>query len=279
MRVRVRTTPRAIKLAYILGSTLLLTSLVLAAIERQHNPPAETIAGLENSYRVGVYIDNPNTHKATLEPQEQAALAMGEPASDSLPAALDGVKRALERYPPELIERHLTSIHLVGNLRVQGIPAAGSFAVSKRALYLRADDQTARYGEVFYAETFHHEFSSLLVYQGNFPLETWKATTPAGFRYQYNWQGFEQRPQRKENLEPSERLKRGFLNQHAMTRLDDDVNAYAEKLFEHPEELIDLAQTFPVIRQKACLLISFYTQQAKSMADAFAENYPDAWCD
>ncbi len=262
----------AVRCGYVLGLLLLSVGFLQAYVRNSQISPVEIISELERGYGVDLYIGNPNDHLSTLELQEQSVLQMTEPTAEWLPLALQGLKRALGVYPRELIQKYINSIHLVGNLTVQGGGAAGSFSVSRRAIYLRADDQTDIYGEQFYAETFHHEFSSLLVYLGDFPVVDWEKVNPQGFSYQYDWQGYRKTQSLENNYKEDELYTAGFLSQYAMTRFDDDVNVYAEKLFEHTSQLKALAEQHPAIKTKACLLMQFYANEAPSMLDMFSEH-------
>jgi len=111
---------------------------------------------------------------------------------------------------------------------------------------------------------FHHEFSSLLyLYAGNdaSPGSNWDKQNPPGFSYlQTREDRLQAASASADDSEAASWYGNGFVHSYGMTSKENDINTFAELLMGTPEELVQLAATWPRIDAKARILARFYAE-------------------
>jgi len=170
------------------------------------------------------------------------------------------IKFAVSKYPENLIQKEIHHIYLVGNLRFSGVYFTGT--ISGNVLYI------ASKANQDIQKTFHHEFSSILLRNhAPFSFETeWKLLSPdllncsstAAIKDGYFCLD--------QNLYL---LNKGYLSAYSLSNWENDFNMYAENIFSGDPRFWILVDNYPVIKEKAKLVIDFYQQ----VHPVFTENY------
>lgn len=170
------------------------------------------------------------------------------------------ISRAASKYPPGFLKKRLDRIYVCGLLSVDDFEYGATY--DHRTLYLVDGGATAGFDDRFIEQSFHHEFSSVLMYEpdASFPTEKWNALNPKTFSYKgydavYNdkhgdidWE--EQRPQW---------LRMGFVKRYSMTSTEEDLNTVAESIFAGGPKFWRQVDQNPHLKTKIRLAISFYT--------------------
>ncbi|HSG82462.1 MAG TPA: hypothetical protein VLC48_09435, partial [Gemmatimonadota bacterium] len=155
------------------------------------------------------------------------------------------------------LRENLQAIMLCGRLEFYGVLYAGTSSDS--AVYLVNDATESGFTDEFLEKTFHHEFSSLLMYRHTFPIQTWMDESPAGFEYLADWEDVLEEVAARRSLDGSPALfRQGLLAEYGRTNLENDVNTYVEVTFAEPQRMRQLVQQYPAIRAKYRVLRSYY---------------------
>ena len=260
---------------YLIGISLVLWGVGWSWLNASHLSASDIQHKLSKEYGVQFVAGNHNALAKGLTNQEVEVLHFKAIGNNSQKVVMQGLQMALKKYSPAFIKNYLHDIRLTSNLDVQGMAASGSFSTTTGSIYLAVNSSLDAYGATYYADTFHHELSSLFVYKGPFPVERWDSLLPDDFHYQRDFYGrcpcYEQSKRTS-----SEWYQLGFMSDYGATRFDNDVNTYAEVLFEHPNDMKTLMSRYPVIRNKARLLAQAYVDQAPEMRDFFVKAYGDS---
>ncbi len=194
----------------------------------------------------------------------QAAPLPEQEVSRSLAAA----QRAIQKYPPRLIQRNLKGVYFVGELRFYGLPYGGTN--SQDAIYLANRGQRNGFTDDFLEESFHHEFSSILLrnYAGKFDEPSWIACNAPGGLYRSN--GTDALRDGTASTEYQRAYHElGFLAQYATASVEEDFNMMAEGLFSGSSRFWVAVDSYPRLKMKCAQTILFY----KSLD----ERYTEAW--
>ena len=164
----------------------------------------------------------------------------------------------LKKYPASLIKSDLHAIALSSLLSLYGIEYGGSN--SGKRIYMTVLSPEQGNTDEYLRRTIHHEFSSILIRDHKFPLKEWRASLPAGVKYNDSIDKEVKTIEsgRDISLASSKLLEQGFLSSYGLTNYINDVNTYAELLFVEPNELKRLSNKYKTIRVKYDLLIDFY---------------------
>ena len=166
---------------------------------------------------------------------------------------------AVRKYPEEVLKENLRSVFWVRKMSFYNVGYGGTN--SQNALYLSNDGVDLGFTNKYLEQTFHHEFSSILL--RNYPqfLDTtlWKKANEPGFDYNDPEDGVGAIRNNASSQDLDTLLcKRGLLTQYAMSSLENDVNTFAQNLFCPDRGFWKIADNFPRIRAKVKLLIDFY---------------------
>lgn len=175
--------------------------------------------------------------------------------------ALDGIAESLGRYPPGFYARFCRAIFVCGTLYFGDVRGGGTYGPAW--IILAADPsvgaggirETARLGV-------HHEFSSLVLPRVPWIEPRWAALLPPGWRPTVRTDDALRRTGPKDGSD-------GFLSPYAATSAENDFNTYAETVFGDPDRLVGLAARFPLVRQKAALLLGAYVALDPRMIATF----------
>lgn len=164
----------------------------------------------------------------------------------------------LAKYPRKVLAENLQAIALCSTLSVFGVEYGATTADNR--IYLTSLGQQQGYTDTYIRKTLHHEFSSILMRNNNFPMQDWLSTVPDGFSYAQNIQqeiNAINRGWKQEKSKP-DMLEKGFLSRYGMSTEENDINTYAGMLFTDPNRLKQLAQKYDRIKTKYNILVTFY---------------------
>lgn len=231
-------------------------------------------AELTESYGIAVRYGDPSEfYVPPLKPlvdMPEEGFTIGRTDAYSAYAALIGVRDAISKYPSTMIEKNLTAIFIAGIIKTRGVQIGGSYFYSW--VYLSAIETSKHTDSKLYAKIFHHEFSSLLLKNGNFSRAQWHATNESSFRYLSNQTDIIKEAAAENRRDPKEAPawhKAGFVDDYGMSSMVNDFNTYAALAMNHPQRLKELAQGYPKINAKKKILVEFYTSLAPELGEYF----------
>lgn len=166
------------------------------------------------------------------------------------------VQHALSKYPPAVLQTHLRHVYVIGRISYSGVPAGGTN--SRDAVYLA---NIGKDSDPVLEGIFHAEFSSILLRNlpQNLDQKHWLAINPPDFHYLGS--GVQAIRQGKASRKPDPALQAlGFLHSYAQASMEEDFNSIACRLMMGDAALWSAIQQFPKMREKAELVIAFYTK-------------------
>jgi hypothetical protein len=168
------------------------------------------------------------------------------------------LNRALAKYPVHILKENLRRIYALNTLNFYGLPYGGTFSVSKKTVYIT--DDTALYEKDQFIESFfHHELSSILLrkYRCSIGKKAWKANNPDDFHYGKG--GIEAIREGNSSMEYDSTLNdKGFLNRYSQSSPEEDMNVFAQNIFNGGKTFWEIVDHYDKIRAKTLLIISFY---------------------
>lgn len=171
--------------------------------------------------------------------------------------------RAMEKYPEGLLKRNLKKVYVVRRLSFYGVPYGGTN--SSDTIYLANAGREMGFSDRFLEESFHHEFSSILLrnYPSLFDRRAWLAANPTGFKYLGD--GTMAVRSGSASTKASPRLQQdGFMAQYAMASIEEDFNMIAEALLTGNTDFWRAVRGSPRLKQKADVAIKFYNSLSGS---------------
>lgn len=186
-------------------------------------------------------------------------------------AALKGVRKALSKYPKVLIRKYLTAVFVPGKITINCVEGSGTYLHSW--IYLAAKKEHKRIDADVYAQTFHHELSSLFLKGANFPKIRWHLANEPGFKYLPSQIDVVHAASPENRRNPEEAptwYQAGFVHYYGMSSMENDFNMYAELAMTHPEKLKELADKYPRILAKTWVLVDFYSRLAPELKEYLA---------
>jgi hypothetical protein len=172
---------------------------------------------------------------------------------------------ALKKYPVDVIKQHLNAIHFAKDINQHGLRYSGSVDPYRRIIYLVddgwKDDRQAM-------KTFHHEFSSLLLYQNSLLLNPWLKQNPQNFEYLVkkvkSWDEINITGKGAQIV-----YEKGFVSDYGQVSFENDFNEYSAMIFTYPKKFKQIMEQYPRIRGKFLVWLEFY----KSIDPIFTEEY------
>jgi len=175
---------------------------------------------------------------------------------------------AFAKYPDKVITENLTSVYLFKSMTFYGVPYGGTNF--RNYIYLASDGSNPNFTDGFVEGVFHHEFSSILLrnYASRFDKAGWMRINPEGFRYGNG--GADAILNGEASLAFDYLLNvQGFLTRYSQSSLEEDVNVYAQHLFDDSWEFWSIVEVNEKVREKTTLLINFY----HTIHPEFTEDY------
>jgi hypothetical protein len=186
-------------------------------------------------------------------------------AASSLQMSLMGVEDALAAYPTGFVSSQIDAIFISGELFFDGMPAGGTYNHSWIIVASTTDPEgEPNYNSALYGV--HHELSSFIYHKSFVIARIWGDLMPK------DWEAI---TSYKESLASNNLpidYENGFLNNYAKTSVENDFNTYAEFVFARPDELIELAKTYPLVAKKLRLFIDAYAKQSPEMKKLLMES-------
>jgi len=178
------------------------------------------------------------------------------------------VQKALDKYPVAVLTANLKKIYVVSYLNFFGVGYGGTN--SNDVVYMSNQGVNQGYTDYYIEQTFHHEFSSILMrnYADLFFESKWEAINKTDFTYGEG--GVTEITEGKAGTDfDIEFHREGFLYQYAMSGVENDLNSIAENLFCPDEQFWTVYENYPRVKQKVLLTIKLYN----SIDDKFCKEY------
>jgi hypothetical protein len=180
-------------------------------------------------------------------------------------------RKCMAKYPAEILKKHLKKVYVVKSLTFYGnVGFGGTYSIDKSALYISNNGVAQGYTNNYLEQTFHHEFSSILLekYANFFNKTNWQAINGKDFKYGSGGVAAIQDNQSSTSFDEVSNQK-GFLCQYAQSDLEEDFNMFAENLFKARPKFWKIVAEYPKLTQKLTLLIKFY----QSISPSFTLEY------
>lgn len=178
------------------------------------------------------------------------------------------IQKALKKYPAEFLKRHLKKVYVLHTLEFFGQKFGGTYAIDKDVVYLSNKGTRLGYTNQYIEQVFHAEFSSLLfnTYPHYFPKEDWINAS----KIQHGNSGVTalQNGETDENFEHRYH-EYGFLNQYAMSSIENDFNSFAKNIFAADRSFWTSINRYQLLKQKKMLIIQFYTKLDEHFNEQF----------
>jgi hypothetical protein len=181
---------------------------------------------------------------------------------------VDILQTALERYPVQVIKKHLSVINFAEKItRTDGFNYGGLYNELKSSIYL-TDHGSQPHDDVI--RTFHHEFSSLLLKRNSFEINQWADNNPRDFEYSYETTKDSIETYNNASLVGTEAdYENGFMDTYGQTWVENDVNEYAAMVFTYPQKFKEIMDQYPRVRGKFLVFLEFY----QNIDPIFTEEY------
>lgn len=197
-------------------------------------------------------------------------------SSPLAPAATDRcikiISNALLKYPNELITKNLKSVYVLSSLGFRGVLASGTN--SDDTVYVVCGTPDQGYSDEYVEQTFHHEFSSILLrnYPYFFSTIKWQSINPKSFSYLDSGVSAILANKGSQNYEVKLNSD-GFLCDYSTSTLENDFNMIAESLFEPTPQFWLAVDKNQKIRDKVNLVIHFYNQLSSQFNEGYFRNF------
>ncbi len=180
----------------------------------------------------------------------------------------DFLKRALEKYPIDVIKNYLNVIQFVGKIE-DGDSSGywGTYDPFRRIIYLvdngeKNEDQAMG--------TFHHEFSSLLLKSHSFWINLWTDHHPENFKYYEDiYDTWNEVIEAARAFKDVDCYKKGIVANYGLTGFENDFNEYSEMIFAYPQKFKQIMEQYPRVRGKFLVWLDFY----QKVDPIFTEEY------
>lgn len=167
------------------------------------------------------------------------------------------IKIALNKYPPDLVKENITDIYLGGPYREDKAVITGMY--DKSTVFLFYNHPSGDNSNLFLEQTFHHEFSSILILKYDFPAFDWLELNPEDFSYIINPQKITKYMSMQKTYEADESLlKIGLVSTYGRVNAENDINTYVEFIFTEPDKFKQYVAKYPIIAKKYNMIKSFY---------------------
>ena len=167
------------------------------------------------------------------------------------------IKKALAKYPLSVIKNNLKAIYVLKKIEFYGQQYGGTNSTD--TVYLTNNGIARNYSEHYIEQTFHHEFSSILLrnYPHYFDKEKWINTNIKGFKYGKG--GVNALKKKIANQKFNRRInKKGLLTQYSISSLENDFNNFAQNIFLPSKNFKSILRKYKRLRQKRDIILRFY---------------------
>jgi hypothetical protein len=192
------------------------------------------------------------------------------PVPELVPYAVEGIKRALRKYPTAFLKKNLKRIYVVNNLLVDGQPSGGVNAPEMKTIYVDLDNLDSSEVTAWSEETIHHEFAHLLAdnHPGNISMKSWAMLNRPGFTYGNGGTDAIRIGKDGDDITP-EYLSQGFVEEYSKSAPDEDFATLCERMFSGDRNVLRAAVKYPLLRKKAHRVVAFYHSLDQSFTDGY----------
>ena len=180
------------------------------------------------------------------------------------------IATALNKYPDIIFKKNLRAVYFLKEMTFYNAGYGGTN--SQDAVYLTNHGILWGYTDKYLEQTFHHEFSSILFRNNPALLDTnaWKDANIPGFVYNdpKNGVGAIQDDKASQRLDTL-LCQQGVATQYSESRLENDVNTFAQNLFCPEKNFWNYVDRYPRIKKKTDLLIKFYAALSPMYTEAY----------
>lgn len=178
------------------------------------------------------------------------------------------VSKALEKYPVEVLSKHIKKIYVLDDIRFYGLRYGGTNSID--AVYISNRGLEKGYTDHFVEQLFHAEFSSILLRNLSYYLNKTNWISCNDESFVYGGSGMEAIRTNKDSEGFDEALHEyGLLNQYACSNFENDVNSFAKNIFSPKTGFWKAVKKYPRLQCKMDLLILFYSQIDASFTEAY----------
>jgi hypothetical protein len=244
--------------------TTVLVFLVLPVYLFAAPPPDTTIKGIHIRFGYSASIFPESWRAAPVNAQGEVIAAKETERSTAI------MVKALNKYPFSVLQKNLTAVHFLKSMSFFDVGYGGTNSTDK--VYLTNNGVPQGYTDAYLEQTFHHEFSSILLrnYLSQFDTTAWKAANDSRFSYNDPEDGVGAIRNNASSQELDTAIcRRGLLTQYAMSGLENDMNTFAQNLFRPEKNFWAMVDKYAGIRKKTTLLIRFYN----GLSPVFSEDY------
>ena len=189
--------------------------------------------------------------------------------------SLKFINAALDKYPTDILMKNLREVYILKSIEFYGQGFGGTYATD--IVYIANDGVDKGYSEDYLEQTFHHEFSSILLYnhEDSFDKEKWKSFNELS----YGSGGVQALKDGKDNqsIDPILNVK-GFLTQYASSDFEEDFNSFAENIFVPNCEFHMAIKENLKLAEKRKLIIDFYNSFDKTFTQEYFEALLEKEC-
>ncbi|GAB0115782.1 hypothetical protein [Acidisoma sp. C75] len=178
-------------------------------------------------------------------------------------ACLQAVKTAFVAYPAAFVSSLVGRLALADDLSAWNIRGGAFHTPGLIALNCVQADAN----EAFDVDSIHDEIAALVLIKMPLDRAAWDAFNPQGFTYG------DTASYHAELRHPHSRAgnaalhAKGFVSALGMTGIDNDFQAYAERIFGHPAGFAQLLQAYPAMRGKAAMVMALYRRLSPALGD------------
>jgi hypothetical protein len=166
--------------------------------------------------------------------------------------------KALNKYPAELIKKHLSKVYVVSSLEFYGQSYGGTNSTSD--IYLTNRGKDWGYSDFWIEQAFHSEFSSILFRNYSFLFDK-KKWVSYNKDIQYGESGTQALKEGKASTEFDFELnKRGILAQYGTASIEEDFNMFAHNIFLSTTGFWEIGKMHKRIFKKTNQVIEFYNR-------------------
>jgi hypothetical protein len=248
-----------------------VTNVPSAGSAHDLNPESkEILAWAAKTYRIEVIWKNVPYPMVLRE--ERKALEGVNPSKEAVEQVLPALKRALAKYPRDLLHTvGLSKIILGTQLKASGVHIGGYSYPPSRTLILEInpDDRQPFKSVILHHEIFHLIDKALLGQYSKQDLVWARLNGPKFKGYQsgdgWKWMASLQPGQAKPTTEP------GFVSAYSMSSVAEDKAEVFGHLMEDPAALAELAEKDAVIRAKVTRMKQLVRQASPKMDSKYFE--------
>ena len=178
-----------------------------------------------------------------------------EPTGERRDRSQEVLRRAMRRYPPSMLTRHLRFVYVSRRLFQQGEELSGLYVYMPPGLCLAVGSPKEDFDALWLRNTFHHEFSHALYTQRpGFPRKEWLAQNAPGFFYD----GSYAEASYDEFATTESLAEQGLVNSYAASEMAEDFAEVAERVMGNDAEFWRACRKYPRLAEKARLVVRFY---------------------